>query len=67
MSNIEYINRSYYRGAKIRTYVYETITGPRYGVDVFFGDHEYHYEDYPSRAQAEKHGQEYVDSLPGVR
>ena len=53
---------SEYCGAKIRTYSYE---GDRqFGVDVFYGDHEYHRDGFPTRSQALIHGQECVDSLP---
>ena len=50
-------------GAKIRTYSYE---GDRqFGVDVFYGDHEYHRDGFPTRSQALMHGQEYIRNLRG--
>ena len=63
MNNIEYSSSSY-RGAKIRTYAYEG--GRQFGVDVYYGDHEFHQDGYPTRTQALLHGKEYVDNIPGI-
>ena len=61
MNNTNY-EGSEYRGARIRTYSYED--GRQYGVDVYFGEHEFHKDGFPTRTHALMHGCSYVDNLP---
>lgn len=60
MNNSEY-SSFYYRGIMIRTYAYED--GHRFGVDVFYKDHEYHQDGFQTKHHAVKHGVEYIDNL----